>query len=65
MYFQLSQYDGLGNGQRASWSCLEDLYEFCFFGRGEERIRPALENRVADTHQLTFSKKKGHVWVYD
>ena len=36
IHLQLSQYDDLCDGQRASWSCLEDLYEFCFLGRGEE-----------------------------
>ena len=36
MHLQLSQYDGLGDGQGPSWSCPEDLYEFCFLGRGQE-----------------------------
>jgi len=57
MHLQLSQYDGLGDSQRPSWFCLEDLYELCFLGRGEERIRPPLENR-ADA-SANFSK--GHI----
>jgi hypothetical protein len=48
MHLQLSQYDGLGDGQRPAWSRLDDLYEFCFLGRGEERIRPPLE--IEQTH---------------
>ena len=54
MHLQLSQYDGFGDGQRTSRSCLEDLYQFGLLRGGEERVRPPLE--------IEQTPQKSHVW---